>query len=104
MPRLAVWNSTADVAEFHDPTWMPLDAGIVYNVMPIVRVKPEAGIGPMTPPSVQHFAHCHVADPVPAPEFHVSSPGSSASTRAGGVARPVKPVLVKLAWSFLGPL
>ena len=66
-------KSTLDEAAFHEPTRTPLAAGIPYSVTLIVSVKPSVGIGPITAPSVQHVAHRHVPDPVPAPLFHWTS-------------------------------
>ena len=64
-PRSASLKLMVAAVAFHEPTLIPFAAGMVYSVMLIVSVKPEVGIGPITPPSVQHFIHCHVADPVP---------------------------------------
>lgn len=68
------------------------------------RVKPELGRGPMTAPSVQHVAHFHVAVVLPVASFQsCTSLSSSFTTTAGGAARFVRPVLVKVM-AILRPL
>ena len=72
----------------------------VRGLIVIVSVKPLEGKGPMTAPSVQQDAHLQLAVKVPSAAFHeLTSPGSSLCTTAGGVLRPVNPVLVAVILS-----